>query len=191
MAAKSFKDFHTGKSFGLNGGGWVDFLGKRFYVPNTLIVANSTTTTAPLGSFAFPDYVGVKQKITATVVGTITTAGNVAVIITAVGMTGSPITLSVAVALNDTAAQVATKIRTALTANANVLAFFTIGGSGAAITLTSKTAAANDVTMNLDINNDTSVGLTDAPTAAQTTAGVAPQKNKIFVSDGAKWQAYA
>lgn len=115
---------------------------------------------------------GVFQQETATVVGTITTGGNASVVVTAAGMAGSPITLSVAVALNDTDAQVATKIRAALNANAVIAAFFTISGTGADVILTANVSAANDATMNLAYDDDTSAGLTGDATSTNTTAGV-------------------
>lgn len=117
---------------------------------------------------------GVVQIETATVVGTITTAGNATVIVTAVGVTGSPITYSVAVALSDTATLVAGKIITVLQADANLTAVYTVGGTGANITLTRKTPASNDTTLNINIANGTCAGLTASPTSANTTAGVAP-----------------
>lgn len=119
---------------------------------------------------------GQKQVETATVIGAISSsgAGNATVIVTAVGMTGSPKTVSVAVANSDTAAQVAGKIRTALTNDTNVSAFFDISGTGAEIVLTRKTAAANDATMNVSIANGTCTGLTSAPTSSNTTMGIAP-----------------
>jgi hypothetical protein len=120
---------------------------------------------------------GTKQVETATVAGTIGAggAGNVTVIVTAAGMTNSPKTIPVAVANNDTAAQVAGKIRTALAADTDVAAFFTVGGSTTAVILTSKVAAANDATMNIDIDNGTSSGLTTAHTSANTTPGVSAE----------------
>ncbi|MHB1420103.1 MAG: hypothetical protein ACYCX4_11075 [Bacillota bacterium] len=114
---------------------------------------------------------GVKQIETATVVGTITTAGNATVIVTATGMTGSPKTLSVAVALNDDASTVASKIRTDLSGDVNVGAFFDVSGTGADVILTAKAVAANDATMNISIDNGTCAGLTPAPTSANTRAG--------------------
>lgn len=123
---------------------------------------------------------GVAQVETATVVGTIEAAGagNASVTVTAVGMTGTPKAVSVAVANDDTASQVATKIRATLTADADVghvtTGFFTVSGAGAEVILTAKVAAANDGTLNIAIDDDTSVGLTAAPTSANTTAGVAP-----------------
>lgn len=116
---------------------------------------------------------GVRQIETATIVGTITTAGNATIVVTASGMSGSPITLSVAVALGDTAATVATKVRTALAANSTIAAFFVIGGSGADVVLTRAVVAANDSTMNLSSANGTCLGLTTESTSANTRAGVA------------------
>lgn len=116
---------------------------------------------------------GITQVETATVVGTITGSGNATVVLTAAGMTGSPITLSVAVLNLDTATQVAGKIRTALNANTVIAAYFTIGGSGAEITLTRTAGAANDDTLSLSVDNGTCTGLTPALTSADTTEGEA------------------
>lgn len=115
---------------------------------------------------------GVAQQITATVVGTITTSGNATFTLTAAGMTGSPIAVSVAVLEDDTDEVVAGKARTALAANAVIAAFFSVGGTGADILLTRLRSAANDATMNLAIADDTSAGLTEDATSTATTAGV-------------------
>jgi hypothetical protein len=87
-------------------------------------------------------------------------------------MTGSPKTINVAVANNDTAAQVAGKIRTDLGNDADVSAMFDVSGSGANVILTKKDEAPNDATLNISIDNGTCSGLTAAPTSANTTAGV-------------------
>lgn len=116
---------------------------------------------------------GITQVETATVVGTITGDGDVAVVLTAAGLTGSPITLAVPVLTDDTAAEVATKIRAALNANSVISAFFTIGGTGAAITLARTKAAGNDTTLNLSIDNGTCTGLTASLTSTDTTEGMA------------------
>lgn len=116
---------------------------------------------------------GVFQVETAVVVGTITTVGNAALTLTAAGMTGSPIALSVALALNDDASAIATKFRTALAANAVIAAYFTIGGTAENVVLTRKESRANDATMNLAYADDTSDGLTDDASSNNTTAGVA------------------
>lgn len=118
---------------------------------------------------------GTPQVETATVIGAITQNGNASVIVTAAGMTGSSITLNVAVLNGDSDATVAGKIRAALALNANVTARFAISGAGTAVVLTRLVAAANDATLNVSIDNGTCTGLTPAPNSANTTPGVADQ----------------
>jgi len=123
------------------------------------------------------------QVETATVVGTIEAAGagNAEVIVTGALVTGSPLTVPVAVANNDTASQVATKIRAALNALAAITDNYTVGGADAEVTLTTIAVAANDATLNISIDNDTCLGLTAAPTSANTTAGHAGSGNATVV----------
>ncbi|MCM0760666.1 hypothetical protein M7775_19125 [Sporomusa sphaeroides DSM 2875] len=116
---------------------------------------------------------GARQIETATVAGTISTAGNASVTVTASGLVGTPKEIPVAVALNDSAAVVAQKIREALASDTAIVALFEVGGAGAAVVLTKKTAAANDATLNIAIANDTCDGLTDAPTSEDTAIGQA------------------
>jgi predicted secreted protein len=118
--------------------------------------------------------VGVKQIETATAAGTVTASGDATVIVTAAGVTGSAITFTVAVLENDTPTMWAAKVRTALLTDANLTAVYDVGGYGPYITLTRKIAAANDATLNIAIDNDTSAGITTAATSANTRAGVAP-----------------
>ena len=113
------------------------------------------------------------QVETATVVGTITTAGDASVTVTCTGMTGTPKTISVAVAGGDNAAAIAGKIRTALAADSAVTALFTVGGTGPEVILTRTTPAANITNLNIALANGTCVGITAAATSADTTAGVA------------------
>lgn len=115
---------------------------------------------------------GVFQQVTASIVGTITQAGNATVTVTAAGMAGSPLAVSVAVALNDTNAQVATKIAAVMNANAVVGAFFTVTVSTADVIFTRTRSAANDATMNVAYTNGTCAGLTPDATSTATTAGV-------------------
>lgn len=84
------------------------------------------------------------QVETITVVGIITTTGVARVRIQSEGMPNSPKTLSVGVVLADNASAVATKIRAALVADTDVNGFFTIGGSGADITLTTQLLRSSD-----------------------------------------------
>lgn len=111
------------------------------------------------------------QVETATVVGTISTAGNATVIVTAKDLVGSPVTFNVAVALSDTASQVATKIRTALQANADLVKLYTVNGSTADVRLTRIVPTDNDSSLNISVANGTCAGLTNALTSANTTAG--------------------
>lgn len=120
------------------------------------------------------DLTGVKQVETATVAGTVSTAGNATVTVTAAGMTGSPKAYTVPVALNDTPNITAFRIREALAADEVLTALFDVGGTGPYVVLTKLVPAANDATLNIAIANGTSVGLTAAPTSANTVAGKAP-----------------
>lgn len=112
----------------------------------------------------------VQQTITLTVSGAVTGDGDAVVLVQAAGMAGQ--SLGVAVTNGDDAAAVAGKIRTALNAHADLRVFFTIGGSGADITLTTKTATGNDESMLMTVDNWTCTGL-DHVTSDTTTDGVA------------------
>jgi hypothetical protein len=138
---------------------------------------------------------GVQQVETATAAGTITLAGDAVVVVTSTGMAGSPLTLNVAVALNDTAAQWAAKVRTALAANATIAARFDVSGTSTAIILTRKPSStlsdgitsvpirvADDANLNINLNNGTCTGITPATTSTNTTAGVAT--SGVFIVDG-------
>lgn len=115
----------------------------------------------------------VLQQETATVAGTIggSGAGNATVVVTSALLPGGSKTFSVAVANNDTAAQVAGKIRTALAADALIDEYFVVSGSSTAVILTVRTAAAYDTTLNISVDNGTCSGLTTAATSANTTPG--------------------
>jgi len=114
---------------------------------------------------------GIAQVEAATVAGTCSGSGNLSVVVTSAAVTGSPLTLSVAVTNGDTDAQMATKIRAALNATAAITAVFSVGGSSTAVSLTAITAAANDSTLNIALATGTATGLTAAPTSANSTAG--------------------
>jgi len=119
---------------------------------------------------------GDVQIETATVVGTIEPAGagNAAVIVTATGMTGSPITLAVPVANNDSAALVGGKIRAFIISDATaaaIRAMFDVSGTGATVVLTRKIPIETDAFLNIAIDDGTSSGLTNAPTSVDTHAG--------------------
>lgn len=114
---------------------------------------------------------GVAQVETAVIVGTISTAGNATLTVTGAGITGSPVTVSVALALNDTATLSAAKMATALNANAAVAAMYTASSNAANLIITAVKAAANDATLNIAYTNDTCVGLTPDASSDNTTGG--------------------
>jgi len=137
---------------------------------------------------------GTAQVETATCAGTVTAGGNASVVVTAAGLTGSPKTLSVAVATSDTATAWAAKVRTALAADVDVAAMFAVSGATTAVVLTRRHAvtvptgtleiySANDATLNISLDNDTSTGITTAATSANTTAGVVSDGAKIYDRD--------
>jgi hypothetical protein len=115
---------------------------------------------------------GVAQVETAVIVGTITGSGNATLTITSGLVAGSPLAVPVAVLENDTPTIVATKAVTALNANAAISAHFTASSDAENLILTAKKAAANDATLNIAYDNDTSIGLTPDASSNNTTAGV-------------------
>jgi hypothetical protein len=154
------------------------------------------------GSTAF--VAGTQQVETATAAGTITGAGDATVVVTATGMPGSPITLNVPVALNDTAAQWAAKVRTALAANVTIAGRFDVSGTSTAIILTRKPSTtisdgvtsvpirlANDDDLNISLDNGTCTGITTAATSTNTAAGVATSGVLILDGDGKDFEGVA
>lgn len=139
---------------------------------------DSTYTVAiNLGTLAAtPTGAGVNQVETATAAGTITASGNATVIVTGDDITGSPLTVSVAVLNTDTAATWAGKVRTALTATTAITSLYTVGGGSTSITLTRILDRYNDSTLNISLANGTCTGITAAPTSVDTTAGINPAK---------------
>jgi hypothetical protein len=136
--------------------------------------AQSLTTNVDVPHYAAATLAfvhGVKQIETATIVATITTAGNAKITVTAAGMGNSPKEIAVPVLLGDDAAAVAVAVRSVLTSDPDVSAFFTVAGAGADIILTAKVAAANDVSMNIASIDDTCAGITAAANSADTLAG--------------------
>ena len=118
-----------------------------------------------------------KQVNVATVVGTITLAGNVAVVVTSALLPSNPKTFAVPVLLADINTTVAQDIRYALATDVDISALFVVGGVGASVQLTSRLDAANDTTLNISIDNLTCTGLTPEHTSTTTVQGVATITN--------------
>ena len=116
---------------------------------------------------------GTSQVETAVVTGDCTGNGDLTVTVTAAGMGSSPKAIGVTIADGDTADQVAAKIIAVLAVDADVIALFTVGGSGPNVTLTRTIAAANDATLNIAVELDTATGVNEDTSSNNTTAGVA------------------
>jgi hypothetical protein len=117
---------------------------------------------------------GRVQVETATAAGSVSGDGNASVVVTGAHLTGSPITIPVAVLNGDTASAWAAKVRTALAANSVINGAYIVGGTGTSISLTDRTRRANDGTLNIALATGTATGITAAPTSANTTSGIAP-----------------
>jgi hypothetical protein len=142
------------------------------------VEVDSTYTVELDGQTLIPTLTGagVAQVETATAAGTIGTSGNATVVVTGDDITGSPLTVSVAVTSGDTAATWAGKVRTALGLVSAITNKYTVGGSTTAITLTRTSPRYNDSTLNISLDNGTCTGITTAATSANTTAGINPAK---------------
>lgn len=121
-------------------------------------------------------HVPVLQVETATAAGTVTTAGNALVTVTS-ALFQEAVAVDVPVVVDDDASAIALAIRTALAANEDIAANFTVSGATDKVILTAKVPAANDATLNIAIDDGTgdgaSEGVTAAASSANTTAGVA------------------
>ena len=115
---------------------------------------------------------GMQEVITTAVNGVaVSTAGIATAIFTKAGMTGSPKTVSVPLALTDSLAVQAQKIREAANADVNVSASGAVTGSGTAVVWTFAASGANDATANIALAPGTSVGMTAAPTSTISVPG--------------------
>jgi hypothetical protein len=76
---------------------------------------------------------------------------------------------------------VAAKIIAGLQADSALTNLYTVGGTGATVTLTQKSNTGNDATLNIAIANGTCTGLTAAPTSTITTPGVLATNNFLTI----------
>lgn len=138
------------------------------------------------------DNVGTRQTLLAIAAGTVSGAGNATLTLTNVGLPGSPLAVSVAVANGDTPAVWAAKARAALAANNVINNLWAVGGTDTVIRLTRRLqdggiAHANDATANLAIATGTATGITAAASSTISPAGVAgyvnEQNHHLFKAD--------
>jgi autotransporter-associated beta strand protein len=125
---------------------------------------------------------GTAQVETATAAGATTADGTIQVTVTAGDLPGSPLVIPVAITTGQAATAWAGNVRTALNANTAITTLYTVGGTGATITLTRKADAggrfpANDPALNLALDNGVpSPGITTALASTNTTGGVLSQR---------------
>jgi hypothetical protein len=95
-------------------------------------------------------------------------AGDVAITVLGADILGSPLAVNVALLATDTSSEAATKIRAALNALPAITNFYTVGGTGAQVTLTKNTAPLNawDSTLNIASADGTTTGIVANPTSA-------------------------
>jgi hypothetical protein len=113
----------------------------------------------------------IAQVETATLVGTITGAGDITVTITSAIVVGSPLAVQVAVLVDDTPSDVAEKIRVALQIESAVSTHYVVSKDGDDIILTVKVIADDDTTLNIAIADDTAVGVTTVVSSVDTVSG--------------------
>ena len=117
------------------------------------------------------DRINRRAFVGATAAGTIVTAGNASVIFTDAKLAGSPITVSVPVAIGDAPSDWAAKVVTALQANTTISAAYSAGANGGTIIVTSLTRDVTDTTLNVSLANDTCTGIINAPTSVAALCG--------------------
>jgi len=135
---------------------------------------------------------GTAQVETATVVAAsgCTSNGNCSMTFTSTAVTGSPVTVVVALTtVLTTATLVAAALAAGLAANAAIAAQWTVTSSGADIIATRVSDAngykyANEATSAMNIAIPSGLGLTAAPTSANTTPGVVSSGVNITDGDG-------
>lgn len=138
--------------------------------PNVVLTLDGV---APLAASA------TAQVETLTVAGTVSATGNAKVTVTSALLPGGSKEYLVAVTDQDTASTVGGLVRAALGDDPLLTAYYTVGGTTTAVTLTAKTAGPNDPTLNIAITNDTSAGITPVANSTNTTPGVAGSSSEV------------
>lgn len=159
----------------------------KAYCVSATLGANPQTLTIDLPTgVATIGTAPVSQVETATVVaaGGATSNGNLAVTVTGARITGSPLAISVPLTTvtHTTATLIAGAIRTAMNATAALTAVYTVGGTGANVTLTEKIAENDDTTLNIAIA--AGLGVSAITNSTNTTTGVAGVKLTNNTGDG-------
>lgn len=141
---------------------------KDITIKKTDSSANAVTITTANGK---PLEGAVRQVETATTVGTVTGAGNAAVVVTSALLPNGAITYAIPVEAGATAT-VAAAIRAYLGTQDIIKQNFTISGSGATVVLTTIDYLPADATLNISTATGTATGITTAASSVNTTAAV-------------------
>jgi hypothetical protein len=158
---------------------------KAYCVSATLASADDTLTIDTETGIATIGTAPVAQVETATVVAAAgaTSNGNLAVTVTGVRINGLPLAVSVPLTTAaNTAALVAAQIRARFNATAAIASKYTVGGTGADVTLTEIDPQNNDATLNIAIA--AGLGVSAITTSTDTTAGVGGVKLTNNTGDG-------
>jgi len=164
------------------------------YAMTSRLTTASTTATLDIqsgvctGSAAY--VAGTAQVETATVVAAAgaTSAGNCTITFTSAAVTGSPVSVVVPLTTaSNTETLVTAALVAGIAANTAIAEKFTVVRSGSTIVATRKVDSdsnyvANDATLNIAIPSG--LGITAAPTSADTTAGVASSGVQVLDGDG-------
>ena len=158
---------------------------KAYCVSATLASTGNTLTIDTETGIATIGTAPVAQVETATVVAAAgaTSNGNLAVTVTGARITGSPLAVSVPLTTAaNTAALVAAQIRARFNATAAIASKYTVGGTGADVTLTEIDPQNNDTTLNIAIA--AGLGVSAIVTSTNTTTGVGGVKLTNNTGDG-------
>jgi hypothetical protein len=164
------------------------------YAITSRLTTSSTTATLDVqtgvltGSAAF--VAGVAQVETATVVAAsgCTSAGNCTITYTSANVTGSPVSVVVPLTTaSNTQALVTAALVAGIAANTAIAEKFDVVRNGSTIVATAKVDSngnylTNDGTLNIAIPSG--LGITAAPTSANTTSGVASSGVQVLDGDG-------
>lgn len=172
-AVVSLGDNANAATFDLNGFNQEVRSLSRWTSTGTTTIRNTGTTPSNL-TFR-TDFSDMLQIETALAVGTAATDGTVTVTVTGADFAAAPVVLEVPVLAGDSADAWAAKVRTALAADPAISATHQAGGTANHISLTRKTGAANDATLNIALaNGTTSPGITADATSENALPGVIP-----------------
>jgi hypothetical protein len=158
---------------------------KAYCVSATLASASDTLIIDTETGIATIGTAPVAQVETATVVAAAgaTSNGNLAVTVTGARITGSPLAVSVPLTTAaNTAALVAAQIRATFNATAAIASKYTVGGTGADVTLTEIDPQNNDTTLNIAIT--AGLGVSAIVSSTNTTTGVGGVKLTNNTGDG-------